>query len=197
MFVCFEGLGEEAVDSPVSDFPFIPLDCDGQKDMARRLGKRTPTSNRYSRSKPLENLPNRRPLSCDNPEPDGNCLPRALSLAIYGKEDFFPQLRSAVCTYILKNVLPSDSKPRDSAFYKDLAIMRKDRTWMRDREIEAYCYLLDVVIYSCVEVKTKDGSSKGFYWQRQPHIKSSKQVNSNKAIYILNFEKHFYLVRSP
>ena len=68
---------------------------------------------------------------------------------------------------------------------------------MGDREIEAYCYLLDVVIYSCVEVKTKDGCSKGFYWQRQPHSKSSKQVNSKKAIYILNFERHFYLVRSP
>ena len=51
---------------------------------------------------------------------------------------FFSQLRNAVCTYILKNVLPSESKPRDSAFYKDLAIMRKNRAWMGDREIEAY-----------------------------------------------------------
>ena len=89
MFVCFEGLGEEAVDSPVSDFPFIPLDCDGQKDMARRLGKRTPTSNRYACSKPLDNLPNRKPLSCDNPEPDGNCCLGLYLLPFMAKKIFF------------------------------------------------------------------------------------------------------------
>ena len=70
------------------------------------------------------------------PEGDGNCLPRALSIVVYGTEDCYKVLRNAVCNFILSNVLPSESSPRDNKFYIELAKLWRDKVWMGTREVE-------------------------------------------------------------
>ena len=107
--------------------------------MAERLGKmarkipsriRNPDGNHYSSSELQEKLPNREPITLLNPEGDGNCLPRALSNAVYGTEDYHKLLRNAVCNFIMSNFLPSESSPRDNKFHKELAKLRRDKVWI-------------------------------------------------------------------
>ena len=68
---------------------------------------------------------------------------------------------------------------------------------MGTREVEAFSYLLNVNICSCVETKDKNGHFKGFFWQRVLYLSSRVQLDHNLAIYILNKEKHFFLVTAP
>ena len=70
--------------------------------MAERLGKmarkipswiRNPDGNHYFSSELQEKSPNREPVTVLDPEGDGNCLPRALSNAVYGTEDYHKLLK--------------------------------------------------------------------------------------------------------
>ena len=82
-------------------------------------------------------------------------------------------------------------------FYKELAKLRRDKVWMGTREVEAFSYLLNANICSCVETNDRNGHFKGFFWQQVPYVSSRVQLDHNRAIYILNKDQHFFLVTEP
>ena len=125
-----------------------------------------------------------------NPKGDGACLPRAISLALYGHEGHHQKLRDLVVDFQEKNAV----KPLTASFQRRMNKMRKKETYMETEEVEAFSQLLQTPIYSCVQ---QPGSRNKFAWQRCPHETAADQVVQSRAIYIFNANSHFQLVTQP
>ena len=69
--------------------------------------------------------------------------------------------------------------------------MRHYKKYMRTEEVEAFAYMLDTPIYTCVENQGQ------YFWQRLPHPSSPSNVSCDRSIYLLNENVHFQLVLKP
>ena len=155
-----------------------------------------PLSNLYTGQPSGQALENCYPLQLIDPKRDGNCLPRTLSLAIYGTEKHHKRLRVRIIDYMDKNILPSESLPRSAEYMDKLRELRKNKIWMGTDQIEAFSYIVDCPVYCCVGRRRID-NVKEYFWQKLPYHTSRVQVNDSQGIYILNDEKHFFLVVNP
>ena len=90
---------------------FLSIDGEWQERVAGLFGNALPEKNLFSNRSTPELMQNRHPLGLVNPEGDGACLPRALSLAIWGTQDNHQLLRDAVVDRMLEGPLPGDSRP--------------------------------------------------------------------------------------
>lgn len=70
--------------------------------------------------------PYRKPLRLRNVRPDGNCLPRCISLAITGSEESHPVFRRLVTELLI-----SEGEDR-----RRMARIAKDKVWMSEKEID-------------------------------------------------------------
>ena len=145
----------------------------------------------YAETDAAVEMCHRRPSELLNPRGDGACLPRALSLAIYGHENNHQKLRDAVVDYMLKGPLPGETARRDKNFEREMAHMRLRTTYMKTAQVEAFAYLLNTPIYTCVENRGR------YFWQRLPHEAAPVNVTNSRAVYILNERVHFQLVLKP
>ena len=177
-------------------YVFFPIDAEWQKRIASSLGSMKPVACLYGLISEGMEMLHRQPIDTEPNAAGGACLPRTISQAIYGHEDCHEQLRNAVVDFILRTRLPSETERRNRAFYKRMAEMRKTSKWMTSFEIEAFSYLLETPIYSCVKAVRADGNVT-FSWQRTPHPSSKKQVKNSRGIYIVNADYHFELVIEP
>ena len=135
------------------------------------------------------------PQELKNPAGDGACLPRAISLAIWGNQSHHQELRDAAVNVLLSGPLPGETTPfllQNLALLKE---MRKRTTYMTTREVEAFAYLLDTPIFTCV--RTKMGGTERYFWQRLPHESMEDNVDNQRGIYLLNAKDHFQLVLRP
>ena len=137
---------------------FLPIDGEWQERVAGLFGNALPERNLFSNRSTPELMQNRHPLCLVNPEGDGACLPRALSLAIWGTQDNHQLLRDAVVDRMLEGPLPGDSRPQGEEFLQRMEQMRNYREYMGTEEIEAFAYLLQTPIFSCVKVECAKGS---------------------------------------
>ena len=177
--------------NPQCNFVFYPVDAGWQRRMAAYLGDEEPGTNVFGKCDVAQPLTHRRPITCRNPKGDGACLPRCLSLAIFGTETHHQFLRDAVVDFMLERPLPGETRKRDRSFLRQMALMRKSTTYMRTEQVEAFAYMLDTPIFSCVESRGK------YFWQRLPHESMGVNVNNERGIYILCENVHFQLVIQP
>ena len=188
--------GETTSENPLlTQFKFIPFDEQFQLKVASRLGKIKPAHYLYSNNQPEIYLQNRYPLALRDAEGDGACLPRCISLAIYGTEKYHQMLRDRVVDFIIANHLPCEPEVRGNNFMSEMATMRRRKTKMTTREVEGFAFLLDCPIYTCCQVETRHETI--YAWQRLPHEKSRVQVSGTRGIYILNADVHFQIVKKP
>ena len=120
-------------------------------NVASTLGRSKPTTCLYAHVGDSFEMPNRNPSQTIDNTGRGACLAKTISMAIYGHELRHQQLRNAVVDFILKTPLPSEIAPRDEAFYKRMANMRKSTTWMTSDEIEGkqiLTIILSVIRYT-------------------------------------------------
>ena len=177
---------------------FLPVDEAWQKRIAGMLGKEVPKRNLYPNRTVPELMKNQKPLGLRNTKPDGACLPRAISLAIYGHEDNHQMLRDAVVSRMVESPLPGDSRPRDEKFLQLMEKMRERKEWMGTEEIEAFSYILQTPIFSCVQHSSNNGRGQPrYFWQRMPHQTTREDVGNDRAIYIYFANNHFQLVTKP
>ena len=66
---------------------------------------------------------------------------------------------------------------------------------MTTREVEAFAFLLDTPIFTCVRLRM--GKSERYFWQRVPHDSAEYNVTNQRGIYLLNAHDHFQLVLKP
>ena len=59
---------------------------------------------------------------------------------------------------MLEGPLPGDSRPQGEEFLQRMEQMRNYREYMGTEEIEAFAYLLQTPIFSCVKVECAKGS---------------------------------------
>ena len=150
---------------------FRPVDEEWQATVAGLLGNEKPVRNFYTKRAQAELMEDRLPRKLKNNKGLGACLPRTLSLAIYGDGEHHQRLRDAVVDFILQGPLPGERKPRDNLFFQRMEEMRLTKTWMTCFEIEAYAFMLNTPIYSCVlDNRTIRSRHKKYYWQRLPHF---------------------------
>ena len=151
--------------------------------VAQRLNLPVPKTSVWSHS-PVVKLPDRKPQKrwLRDVEPDGNCLPRAISVAITGSEDSHDILRTKV-TQLLR-AQGEDSKRMDE--------MAQSGKWMTEREIKGFAELLGVPVYSCAE----SSPNKWHYYRFASYIDDD---DSNGAVYIANIPTnvHFQVVIRP
>ena len=160
---------------------FTPVSTAWQKRMAEQLALPAPTKHIWARAKITE-LPRRRPEKLINVDGDGNCLPRAISVAITGREDHYNVLRQKVVNFLRMRGENVDQ-------------IQADKAWMTEREIEGFALLLGVPIYSCAE-----GSPGNWRYFRYPHQMDQQQpVDHDGAIFIANIpsNQHFQVVLKP
>ena len=153
-----------------------------QIETSRLLGLSPPTTFIWENTQRQE-LPQRKPRVLRDVGGDGNCLPRAISVAVNGSESGHSELRSRV-TNLLK------SRGEDE---NETARQAQPGEWMTDRALEGFALLLDTPIYSCVE----DIPGKWSY-HRHPHP-GGEHVSGEGGIYIANIPKnmHFQIVKAP
>ena len=144
-------------------------------------------------------MQNRKPKKLRNVIGDGACLPRTISLAIFGVESHHQRLRDAVVEYILQEPLPGETAARDANFYQRMEKMRQRTEEMTTLEITTFAHLLDTPIFTCVECVSGIGRKKDkkYFWQRLPHEFNSHNIGNDRGIYIYNAESHFQLVLDP
>ena len=189
--IFFSVTGESSVEDRRQSF--FPIDADWQETAAKIFGKSKPETCLYGRVEEPVLMPHRRPSRTKNAVGDGACLPRTISLAIYGHQRQHEVIRSKLVDFILKGPLPGETLVRDDAFFQEMETMRKNDEYMTSFEIEALAYMLQTPIYSCVQQKKTNGSTGRFYWQRSPH-ESATAVTHSRGIYIQNSSDHFKLV---
>ena len=152
----FTVTGVSAAENPLTNFSFRPFDKNFQAQEAARLGKTKPIHNFYSETQPEYSLSNRYPLELRDAVGDGACLPRCISLAIFGTEKYHQMLRDRVVDYVIANHLPSEPEIRGENFMLEMMKMGKRKTNMTTREVEGFAFMLDCPIYTCCQVKTRD-----------------------------------------
>ena len=86
---------------------------------------------------------------------------------------------------------PKISSGHEVDAHLDMKSMRNYKKYMRTEEVEAFAYMLDTPIYTCVESRGQ------YFWQRLPHPSSPANVSCDCGIYLLNENVHFLLVLSP
>ena len=157
-----------SIDQHPRRYLFFPVDAAWQQRIAALFGDAKPTGNFYGETISALEMNHRHPQKTKNEK--GACLPRTLSLAIFSNERHHQKLRNAVVDWILEAPLPSETLPRDEHFYKRMQEMRHRTTWMQTEQVEAFAYLLDTPIYTCVQHKSSGGcQSDEYFWQQIPH----------------------------
>ena len=190
--------GKESVDAPLhTNFTFRPFTKEYQTKVAARIGRKRPKQNLYSEDHPESEsfLINRYPLELCDAEGDGACLPRCISLAVFGTEKYHQMLRNKVVDFLIHHHLPCEPEIRGNDFQSKMKEMRKRKTNMTTREVEGFAFLLDCPIYTCVQAQYRGKTY--FAWQRLPHEASTVQVGGTRGIYLLNADVHFQLVMQP
>ena len=194
MFTSVTGVSE----SEPRFYLYWPVDQQWQERVAGLFGADRPSHNPYPKTTAGKIMSNRHPQRLQNVDGDGACLPRTISLAIFGDEEHHQLLRDAVVDFILQGPLPGETAPRDEAFFQRMGKMRLQTTWMTTFEVTAFGHMLDTPIFSCVEQLKADGSPSGkFFWQRLPHETSTHNLANGRGIYIFNSKNHFQLVLNP
>ena len=187
-----------SVDPNPRKYFFLPVNEDWQRRVAGLFGRVKPKLNLYGEADTAIEMQHRCPPrdGLKNVYGDGACLPRVMSLVIYGEQKHHDRLRQAVVDFLLKGPLPGDSSPRDASFYERMTEMRKKKTWMTTQEIRGFAYLLDTPIFTCVHSKNREGRET-YFWQRVPHESLQENVRNTRGIYILNKQSHFQLITKP
>ena len=96
-------------------------------------------------------------------EPDENCFFRAISLALFGGEDYHEQVREKLVQLISTNkevferFCPSDTVSLD----EHLQRMQQVGIWVTHLEIHAVASLLQIPVYIC----TQRSKSLYYYWE--------------------------------
>ena len=175
---------------------FYPVTSEWMTEAATQFGPSPPTPGPcvYETIDTPIPMMHRPPQKTINVDGDGACLPRCISMAVYGTQDHHQRVRDSLVDFILKGPIPGETIRRDRAFQRQMNIMRQRSTWMGQNEIEALAHLLDTPIYSCVQQQRTDGIQGAFFWQRAPHESSPFQVKNDRGIYIQNANSHFQLV---
>ena len=176
-------------------YSFLPINQVWQRQMAFMFGKDKPMRNFYEEMESATAMRHQYPQELKNPAGDGACLPRAISLAIWGNQSHHQELRDAAVNVLLSGPLPGETTPRGPNFEAEMKEMRKRTTYMTTREVEAFAYLLDTPIFTCV--RTKMGGTERYFWQRLPHESMEDNVDNQRGIYLLNAKDHFQLVLRP
>ena len=179
-------------------YAFLPINRDWQERVAGLFGTRKPTQNLYAETDTALELLNQCPKrdGLKNVIGDGACLPRVISLAIYGVETYHHQLRQALVKFMLNGPVPGESSPRGAAFHARMREMKKRKTWMATEEVRGFAYMLDTPIFTLVQYKDRAGRVT-YSWQRVPHQSFRENVNNVRGIYILNANDHFQLIKKP
>ena len=180
-------------DEALQQYHFLPVNAEWQRRVAGLLGTVMPTRCCYAETEMASQLHHQYPTSVKDVRGNGACLPRVLSMAIYGNENQHHRLRQAVVDFMLKGPLPEESSQRNAAFYKRMTAMRLRKTWMTTEEVRGFAYLLDTPIFTLVHNKNTNGRDC-YYWQRIPHHLTKENVNNVRGIFILNAHNHFQLI---
>ena len=185
----------ESIDANPRRYFFFPVNADWQKRIAAFLGSSQPKKpkNHYGEINQSTELQHCYPKKLVNVKGDGACLPRCLSMVIYGNQRHHVMLRNAVVDFMIRN---SETAPLDAGFLHRMEEMRKTTTWMGTDEVQAFAYLLDTPIYTCVQVKS-NGKPNQFCWQRLPHPELASNVGNDRGIYLLNAHDHFQVITKP
>ena len=175
---------------------FFPVNEEWRRKAAALFGRAEPGRNMYGEIGSSREMRHSYPKELIDVRGDGACLPRCISLAIYGNQRHHLMLRNAVVDFRLKGPMPGETTKRDATFLKRMKKMRMTRTWMETEEVEAFAYLLDTPIYTCSQIKRR-GKPDEYCWQRSPHQSRLPNVGNERGIYILNANNHFQLITNP
>ena len=185
-----------SIDATPRRYFFFPINGEWQLRIAAFFGDTKPTKNFYGEVESSREMQHSFPKGLKNVKGDGGCLPRTISLAIYGNQRHHLMLRKAVVDFRLKGPMPGETTKRDAKFSKKMEEMRLPKTWMETEEVQAFAFLLDTPIFTCSQIK-RMGKSDQYCWQRSPHQSLSPNVWNERGIYILNANDHFQLITNP
>ena len=101
-----------SIDQHPRRYVFFPVDAAWQQRIAALFGDAKPTGNFYGETISAVEMNHHCSQKTKNVKGDGACLPRTLSLAIFGNERHHQKLRNAVVDWILEAPLPSETLPR-------------------------------------------------------------------------------------
>ena len=191
-------LRSESTDISVSQervYLFFPINHEWQERKAAMFGNNKPMRSMYGETKKSTVMQHHYPQALKNPAGDGACLPRSISLAIWGNESHHQELRDYVVNILLSGRVPGETEPRGPNFEAEMKDMRRSTTFMTTREVEAFAFLLDTPIFTCVRLRM--GKSERYFWQRVPHDSAEHNVTNQRGIYLLNAHDHFQLVLKP
>jgi len=174
---------------------FYPVNQEWQTRMAAMFGEGDPIQNIYGETEDATPMQHHYPSRLKNVKGDGACLPRSFSLVIWGHERNHQFLRDAVVDILLSGPLPGETEPRGPGFEAEMKKMRLRATHMTTREVEAFAFLLDTPIFTCV--KSGSGRQRKYYWQRIPHEGAEMNVTNGRGVYIFNANDHFQVVLQP
>ena len=137
------------------------------------MGGEEPTSFCYEETELAVAMQHKKPTKMINVKGDAACLPRAISLALYGHEGHHQKLRDLNVEFQENNA----PKPLTTTFKRRMSRMRKRETFMETEEVEAFSQLLQTPIYSCNKAQTKFLPGNDAHMKRLP-TKSYSHVPS-------------------
>ena len=166
---------------------FQPVSLEWQTQRATQFGLTPPSKFIWADSDVVE-LPIGRLPVLRNMGGDGNCLPRAISYSLTGRQGHFAFFRHLVCDHL-------EQRGHDIDYIRE---MRKNRTWMTETELLAFSDILGVPIYCCSESHEKANDWQYHrYWNAGRACHVPNQVDG--ALFIANHphKMHFQVVLKP
>ena len=176
-----------SVEVPAPPRFFQPVSLEWQTQKATQFGLAPPSKFIWADSNLVELPKGQLPVLKDMGK-DGNCLPRAISYCLTGRQGNYAFFRHLVCDHMEQRGLAA----------RYVRKMRIDRTWMTETELLAFSDIFGVPIYCCSE--SHSGANDWQYHRYWNVGRAHREPNpADGALFVANHphKTHFQVVLQP